>query len=357
MRIVNIILTSVNGGAEQVFIDYSRVLKNLGHDVFAIIKHDAPYASKLEEYNIPFKKISNNFGYHDIFAVSAIKNAFEEFNADTVIAHAGRSMILARKAIKKIKSRKIFEVDVNHSMNVKRSIGADIVISVNKLMFYSTVDRGQDAQKSFVVHNAIDLSDAKFLKPQINWDEKDVITIGCIGRLDKAKGFRFAIKAIKLLENYPGKKFKLKIAGIGPRKPYLVNLIKELNIEDRVEFVGWISDKKKFFDSVDIFMLTSQRETFGLVILEAMKFGKPVIACDADGPKEIVQNENNGLLISLEPLHNTEERFAVAVKQMISDSALTNKMIENSFKTLKEKFSFEALEKRLEDIFGKNLNS
>jgi len=353
MKIVNIILTSQNGGSEQVFIDYSRVLKNsLGHEVLAIVKHDAPYAEKLEQLNIPFKKIKNNFGYHDIFAVNEIKKILQEFNADAVIAHVGRSMVLVRKAIKKIKNKKIFEVAVNHSMNVKRSVGADVVISVNRRMFFNTIDKGQDEAKSFVVHNATDLSDAVATAPSLNLQDKKIITLGVIGRLDKAKGFCYAIKAIKLLEKNPDKKFILKIAGVGTREQWLRSLAKELQVEDRVEFVGWIKDQKKFFDSIDIFLLTSQKETFGLVILEAMKFRKPLISFDADGPKEIIRNEIDGLLISLEPLHNTEYRLVEAIEKIISNPELVKNMINNSFDRLQEKFSFEALTKRLQEIFG-----
>ena len=355
MKIVNIILTSQNGGAEQVFIDYSRILRDgLGHEVLAITKEDAPYASKLEALNIPVKKIKNNFGYHDIFVVYAIKKFLEESNADTVVAHAGRSMVLVRKAIKKIKHKKILLVAVNHSMNVKRSIGADVAISVNRPMFFRTIDAGQSEEKSFVIHNAIDLTGVVDPAPVVHLQDKKIITLGAIGRLDKAKGFRYAVKVIKLLENFPDKKFVLKIAGLGIREPFLRRLARDLEIEDRVEFVGWVQDKKSFFDSIDIFLLTSQRETFGLVVLEAMKFRKPIIACDADGPKEILRNKFDGLLISLEPLEDTEYRLAEAIKEMISDDAATNKMIENSLITLQKKFSFEALTAKLGEIFGYN---
>ncbi len=101
MKIVNIIFTSQNGGVEQVFIDYSSVLKNLGHEVLAIVKTDAPYAEKIEELGVRVEKIQNNFGDHDFLAVSKIQKILEKFDADIVFCHIGRAMVLARKAIKK----------------------------------------------------------------------------------------------------------------------------------------------------------------------------------------------------------------------------------------------------------------
>jgi glycosyltransferase involved in cell wall biosynthesis len=352
MKIVNIILTSQNGGAEQVFIDYSAVLKKLGHDVLAIVKSDAPYADSVSEFGIKVKKIKNSFGHHDFFAVKKIQKILEEFNADAVFAHVGRSMILTRKAIKKITNKKILLVAINHSMNVKRSIGSDLILSVNREIFYKTVQLGQPENKSFVIPNAIDLTGAITLAPKINLQKKATIVIGVIGRLDKSKAFRYAVKSVAQLSKISDKNFILKIAGSGPKEPYLRELAKELNIENKVEFLGWIKNKKEFFSSIDILCVPSQRETFGIVLLEAMKFRAPIISTDADGPKEILRNGIDGLLINLEPLDSVPDRITNAVLKMIDEPELVNSMIENSFVRLKEKFSYEALEARMKEVVG-----
>ncbi len=352
MKIVNIFLTSQNGGAEQVFIDYCEILKkNLHHEVFAIIKDDAPYFSELERLNIKFKTTKNNFGFYDFFAINNIKKYLEECNADLVIAHSGRSTSLARKAIKKIK-KKILIASVNHSMNVKRSIGCDIIISVNKPIFYRTIDLGQSENKSFVVPNAIDLTDFKPYKPNIDLAKKDTIIIGSIGRFDKIKGFNEAIELIKSLENSP-QKFILKIAGDGEEMHNLRALAKNLKIEKNIEFLGWIKNKKEFFDSIDIFLLPSLRETFGLVILEAMKYGKPIVSSDADGPKEIIRDHQDGIIVKR---NGDLENYKKAITKIISTPNLANNLVENAFNTLQNKFSFQSIKLKLEDIFGKNSN-
>jgi len=355
MKIVNIIVTSQNGGAEQVFVDYSVALRNLGHEVTAVVKNDAPYAGKVLELGFKVKKITNHFGYHDFFAIKKLQKILQESNADAVFAHAGRAMVIARKAIKKIKNKKIFLISVNHSMNVKRSIGSDIVLSVNRPIFFRTIDAGQSENRSFVMPNVIETADAIAVAPKVNLLKKDVIVLGGMGRLDKAKGFHHTIKAIKKLEKISDKKFIFKLAGSGLCEPFLRNLTKELNLEDRVEFLGWVQDKKSFFDSIDIFCMTSERETFGLVLLEAMKYGKPIISTNADGPKEILRNEFDGLMIALEPLDNIEHSIAEAVIRMVSEKDLANKLVENSLITLRGKFSFEALEERMKEIVGRIL--
>ncbi len=353
MKIVNIILTSQNGGAEQAFLDYSSALKNLGHEVVAILKTDAPYADEVRKLGITVKKTDNKFGYYDFFAVKNIQKILEEEKADIAISHIGRATVLTRKAIKKIKGKKVFQIAVNHSGNVKRSVGADIVLSVNKRIFFDTVESGQSEERSFVIPNAIDLSDALEAKVYASLQGKEKITIGTIGRLDRSKGFDYAIKTLKILEKISDKNFVLKIAGDGYYEPVLRDLVKQLGLENKVEFLGWIKNKKEFFDSIDIFCLPSKNEPFGIVILEAMKFSKPIISTDADGPLEILTNEFDSLMVDLSPQNNTEERIAKAVVRIVNEPELMNKMVSNASQKLRDKFSYKALEKRLAEIVGK----
>ena len=136
MKIAHIILTSQNGGAEKVFIDYIYLLNKIGHENFAIIKNDAPYYSKLENLNVKTQKITNKLGYYDFLATKKIKDFLQENQIDVVIAHAGKSMVLTHKALRKITNKKIILVAVNHSYNIKRSLCADFIFSVNKEIFF-----------------------------------------------------------------------------------------------------------------------------------------------------------------------------------------------------------------------------
>ncbi len=357
MKIVNIILTSQNGGAEQSFCDYLAVLKNLGHEVLAVVKDDAPYVNQIEKLGISVKKISNNLGDHDIFAVNNLHKILQEFGANLVIAHVGRSVVLAKRSIKKISDRKVFLIAVNHSMNVKRSIGADLIFSVNREIFHRTVDFGQPEESTFVISNAIDLTDAINNAPRVNLQKQDVITLGMMGRIDEFKGFDHLIRAIALLEKMVLEKnlkhkFILKIAGTGPNERILRELTKVLKVEDKVEFCGWVSDKKSFFQSIDIFCSASDNETFGLVLLEAMKYRKPIIATDTDGSKEVLRNKVDGLIIALNPIENIEQRFADNILDLVEHPQLFDTLVENSFLRLKDKFSYQMLETRMKDIIG-----
>ena len=351
MRIAHIILTSQNGGAEQVFIDYIRLLKNIGHENFAIIKNNAPYFSKLENLQIKTQKIANNFGYHDFLAIKKIKDFIVENKIDVLIAHAGKSMVLAHKALKKITSKKVILVAVNHSYNIKRSLCADLIFSVNKEIFFKTIDKKRTPENSFIINNAIDLEGLEPNFSENNFVEKSPIILGVIGRFHNAKGFDFAIKALKILQKNSTKKIILKIAGTGEEMANLQKKVKDLNLEKEVEFIGWIADSKDFFSQIDIFILPSKIETFGLVILEAMKYGKPIIATNCDGPKEILRKDVDGLFVDIKSSEPLPNQIAKAVEKLISDEKFANNLVKNSHQRLKSRFTFEILQGLLGEIF------
>jgi glycosyltransferase involved in cell wall biosynthesis len=361
MKIASIILTSLNGGAEQVFIDYIKIFKNLNHQNFAIVKNDAPYAHKTQLYCEKILPIKNNFGYYDLLAINKVKNFIEINQIDCVVAHAGRAIFIASKAIAKIKNRKILLVAINHSNNVKRSIGADIILSVNKKIFYKTIDAMQDPKKSFVVHNALDLTNHVENNNKINLSNKDEIIIGVIGRMHKYKGFKRAILLIDYIkknlksgifsEEFCRKKFILKIAGIGEEEKNLKKLVKELSLEDDVEFLGWVA-QEDFFNKIDIFLLTSKIETFGLVTLEAMKYKKPIISTNTDGSLEIIRDGVDGLIVDNNSTEDIELQFAKAIQKICEDDNFSNQMVNNAHQRLLEKFSFNSLQNNLKEIFG-----
>ncbi len=356
MRIINIILTSQNGGAEQAFVDYLVVLKNLGHEVLAIIKDDAPYEKQILDFGIAVKKIKNRFGYHDFFAIKELRKIIEDFAADAVFANIGRSMVLVKKSLKKIGNKKVFFVAVNHSMNVNRSIGADIVLSVNQKAFHKTIDLGQREDRSFVIPNAINLDGAIEEIAEINLTQKTTITLGAMARIDDQKGFEHLITSISQLNKIGQKKFTLKIAGSGSYEANLRQLAKDLKVENEVEFLGWVENKKEFFATIDIFCSASSNETFGLVLLEAMKYAKPIIATDTDGSKEILKDGFDGILIGLNSAKSLPEKFSAVVIEIINQRELPNVFVRNAAKKLREKYSYAALEKRLAEIVGRKKN-
>jgi glycosyltransferase involved in cell wall biosynthesis len=146
-----------------------------------------------------------------------------------------------------------------------------------------------------VIPNVID--DERF---RISKREKTgPINIGILGGMGNfRKGLDILMKSVSLLND---KDFLLHIGGDGQLLGHFKKMAKDLNIEDRCKFYGELqpSEIPEFYSSVDIFVLASRDETFGVVVIEAMACGIPVIATKCGGPEEII-TEDSGILVEKE---------------------------------------------------------
>ena len=124
-----------------------------------------------------------------------------------------------------------------------------------------------------------------------------------------------------------------------------------MSLDFDVEFLGWIA-QEDFFSKIDIFLLTSKIETFGLVTLEAMKFKKPIISTNTDGTAEIIRDGIDGLIVDYKAVDKIELQLARAVKKICDDDNFSNEMINNAHQRLLEKFSFNSLQNTLKEIVG-----
>lgn len=120
-----------------------------------------------------------------------------------------------------------------------------------------------------------------------------------VGRLDiQHKGLDFLVEIMrKLVYDRKCTEWILQIVGDGPGKGELVQWIANANLENYVEMVGEQEHVEKYYKDASIFLCTSKWEGFGLVVVEAMECGLPVISFKTDGPLEIISHGENGYLV------------------------------------------------------------
>ena len=174
--------------------------------------------------------------------------------------------------------------------------------------------------------------------------EKDFICI-TIGRLIKRKAIDVLIKAIAKIKN---QHVKLLIMGDGPEREYLEQLAQELSLENIVTFLGFVSDDRKYaFLSVsDLFVLTSLHEGFGIVFMEAMYCGLPIVTTNSGGQVDFLENEHNALLIDVGDI----QKCAESIIQFKNNKMLYARCSKNNKKKI-ETFYAENVAKQYIDIF------
>lgn len=185
----------------------------------------------------------------------------------------------------------------------------------------------------------------KFKNLNIEKKENE-ITIGIVKTLTEKYGIEYLIKAIKELENILdieiNKKIRLLIYGKGELKNKLEDLTKELQIEDKVIFKGYISneDVPKALNEMDIFVVPSilDSESFGVAAVEAMACEIPVIASSVGGLKEVIVDKETGYLV---PKKGHKE-IAKYLKKLILDKNLRTSLGKNGRKRVLENYDWNS---------------
>lgn len=112
----------------------------------------------------------------------------------------------------------------------------------------------------------------------------DPVIVGALCRMDPVKGLDTLIRAFAALpRDLP---VKLRVGGDGPQEAQLLSLRDELHLADRVEFIGFVEDRLRFFESIDAFAITSQAEGGPVTGVEAMAAGLPIVSTDVGAMRQ-----------------------------------------------------------------------
>lgn len=178
-------------------------------------------------------------------------------------------------------------------------------------------------------------------KYQIN--EKNIVL--CIGRLHRSKGFN---KIIKIAGSFKNTKFVFIGHDSGFKKE-LETLAEKMKVSDKIFFAGGVSDEDKLdaLAACDVLVLPSDYEAFGIVLLEAMAQGKPVIAANAGGMPSVVGN--CGFVFDKDNLEDLKEKL----QKLLSDRKLRKKLGKLARKKA-ENYTWEKQAEKIERIY-KNL--
>jgi L-malate glycosyltransferase len=145
---------------------------------------------------------------------------------------------------------------------------------------------------------------------------------------------------------------KLLLVGDGPEMKVVSDLVNELEIREKVLFLGKQENLEELYAISDIMFLLSEKESFGLVALEAMACGVPCIGTNTGGIPEVITDGANGYLCDLGDI----EEIANKAIQLLSDSSLYQGFVSNAVRTAKEKFSAEKIVKEYEEVYYRVLS-
>jgi len=220
---------------------------------------------------------------------------------------------------------------------------AEVIIVVNNFT-KKVYEKLTNPKKVSVIPYGVNPEKFPYSPPPRNYD---IVTLG---GLYKRRGIHHLIKAMsKVVKEFP--EAKLHIVGDGPQKINLLRLSKELGISSNVIFHGFIPNIKvaDFYRACRVTVLPTLHECFGLVLLEGMSSGRPVVATDAVGPREIVVNGKNGYIVPM----GDHDALAEVICKLLGDYDLSYRMGLEGRRLVEERYSWKIIASQYYEIYEK----
>lgn len=260
-------------------------------------------------------------------------------NIDVIHANSLR-MLLYSIAIKKIVRRKIRLVYTKHNVTIlekripllfKKVLNkhVDQIIAISNSEKKNLLKLGIRNDLIRTIYNGVDIEHFSFQPLQA----KEIFDVGILARLSKEKNHELFLKIANELKDMEHVKFH--IAGDGPEREFVEKMIEHFQLSNKVQILGNTSNPYDFICNMDLLLLTSLREVFPMVILEAMATGTPIISVNVGGIKEAVVDKKTGFLIT----HYSEKEFAKKIKLLYGNEELRQSLGIAAREKVEESFS------------------
>lgn len=361
MRILHTISSFRTGGAEKLLIDTVRehyYSKGEKSNVCIINnEYDEYMVSELRKFSdIYFLGKEEN--QKSIKYIYKFIKLLKDLQIDILHCHNRGSCKFS--IISKIVLKKIKIIYTMHGTNIYNNISNIYVkldkkfinkfIAISNAVQSELLERGIKDENISLIHNGINIESYNLKKHNCN----NEIIIGCVARLvPEIKGQDILIKALyEVKKLYPN--IKCKLAGDVPiengikkieNRVKLQELTKKLELEGHIEFLGNIENIPKFLQSINIFVLPSRYEGFGLSIIEAISSKTPVIASNIDGPKEILKEGKYGLLFE------TENEIDLSKKIISLIESDENKTIDTAYEYVNGNYSIKNMYEKYFNVY------
>ena len=322
LKILQISSASSFGGGERYVVDLTKSLIARGHDLYLAVRPQSPLPRHLQ---LPPEKILTLplRNALDVQSAHELDRYVGRRGIEVLHAHMARDYSLAAYATRRNRETKfvatrhvLFQLNRLHRHTLAR---ATRVIAVSAAVGRELRSQRILSDKQIVViPNGVDVD--RFNRALAGFDRfqylhsvglpPDCLLVGSIGELRTLKRHDDFIRAAAKI---PDAHFVL--AGIGETRKQLEELVVELRLQDRFHFLGWVDEVEKLLCSLDVFVSSSETESFGLVIAEAMAAGTVVVATETEGAKEVIEDGKTGILVPIGDVN----AIAAAVTAVLGD--------------------------------------
>ncbi|MDE3057190.1 MAG: glycosyltransferase family 4 protein [Bacteroidota bacterium] len=342
------------GGLELSMLRLAEAISERSAAVLFVVPPSSPLHYHASARNLPVVPLAPRWKYGDLLAAKNLACTLKEHAVDVVIMMRSQDIHLAALGTKYFPGIKLVFYQQMNSRYNKRDLFHTWIYS--RLSLWMTLTEGMKndvleftrvpREKVNVIALGTDLQ--RFSPDQCNqYDARknfglpqEVTMIGVLARLDPGKGQEVLLRAVpEVVKFHPDAFFVIagdETAGEPGYKKKLEGLCRSLSIESYVKFLPFTSNVSQLLAALDIFVLPSLCETFGIVVIEAMAMRKPVIATNAGGVPEIITDGKTGLLV--EP--GDAEELTRAIHRLLNEEALRTSLAHSAYEKAVARFDF-----------------
>lgn len=324
MRVMQIIGSKKAGGAETFYIRLINALRE--HiEILPVVRTGSWLEERLTELEIPHKTADFG-GFFDMKTKAKLERYAASYKPDVIQSWMNRS-----SKFMPTNSNAVLVARMGGYYNLKYYRKMDYIVGNTQDICEYVRKKGWPTEKAVYLPNFAaepvslyadkheELS--KEIRNQFNIPE-DAFVIMVAGRLHDCKGIDTAISALKLIPDA-----HLIVVGDGPLEGELRSQVVNEGLVDKVHFSGWASQISPFCAASDVWVVSSRHEPLGNVVLDAWMHRIPVVSTLADGPRSLIDDEEDGLLV---PIDNSEE-MAKSIKKLQNSPTLRVKLAENAY--------------------------
>jgi glycosyltransferase involved in cell wall biosynthesis len=357
IRVLQLITSLERGGAENHLL---ALLTHADRQAFdfetAVLAGEGELVPVFRQAGVRVHLVKARFRF-DPLALARLSRLISDGRYDIVHSHLFRADVYAALAVAQLGERRPLLVSTRHNddrfflnpfvgiAHYVISSQQDLIIAISDHIARFTVSRGvrYPARVRRVYHGleptvtqALE-REGQRIRSELGVAQSEFL-VGNVGRLALQKGQRHLIAAMPLLlERVP--QAHLVIAGGGELEEYLRELADSFDVASRVHVLGARKDVPALMHAIDVFAMPSIWEGFGIVLLEAMAAGRPIVASRVATIPEVVVDGETGLLVApADPL-----ALAESLAQLAADPALAQRLGEAGRERLRREFSIEKM--------------
>lgn len=368
IRILQTIRQGQIGGGESHLLSLVENLDRNRFEPVVLSFTDGPMVDRLKQMGVQTEVIFTEKPF-DISKWKKVKQFIQQNDISLVHAHGTRANSNVFWATRKLKLPLVYTIhgwsfhdDQQPLIRKIRVMGEQLLTNKSDVNISVSASNQQTGKKYFpkfnsvVINNGIDQKkfdpsrSFKNIRQELNIAEDATLLLFVARFIHQKQPLKLIEAFAKAQQQDP--KLKLLMVGDGDQKATALQMVKDLQIEDKVIFQPFRQDVPDVLKAADIFILPSLWEGLPIGLLEAMAMGKAIIGTQVDGTSEVIRDNENGVLISTDGL---EGNLAKAIVGLAADAEMRKRLGEAARNTVSASFSAGNMTREIEGIYMKLL--